>query len=49
MPGLIALFAAYLAFWLTHVSFTLPWATLFALGVATVVYPLAERIVGKSH
>ena len=49
MPGLIALVFAYAAFWFTHESFTLPWATLFALGVAMLVHPLAARVFGKSH
>ena len=49
MAGLFALLAAYLAFWFTLTSFTLPWATLFALGVALVVHPLAARVVGKGH
>ena len=49
MPGLIALLAAYVAFGLTLTTFTLPWATLFALGVATLVHPLAARVLGKSH
>ena len=49
MAGLIALLAAYATFALTLTSFTLPWATLFALGVALVVHPLAARVVGRGH
>lgn len=49
MAGLVALLAAYLAFALTLTTLTLPWATLFALGVALVVHPLAARVVGKGH
>ena len=49
MPGLIALLAAYAAFWFTHTSFTLPWATLCALGVAILVHPLVARVLRKSR